>query len=132
MVFILEPEIPKVANIFIDDLAIKGPTTQYLDDLGNPERLPENEGIRRFVWEHACDVHRIMHRVKKAGATFAPNKAQICRPKVLIVGQTCCKEGRLPDQDKVSKILSWPALTNPKEVRQFLGLCGTTRRLSSR
>ncbi|KAL1689781.1 hypothetical protein GGG16DRAFT_57107, partial [Schizophyllum commune] len=124
MVFVLEPEIPRIANIFIDDLAIKGPTSQYLDPDGHPETISDNSGIRRFVWEHAKDVHRIMHRVKDAGATFAPNKAQICRPEVLIVGQTCCKAGRLPDQDKISKILSWPVLTNPKEVRQFLGLCG--------
>jgi len=35
--------------------------------------------------------------------------------------------GREPDKDKVSKILDWPTLTNPKEVRRFLGLCGTVR-----
>ncbi|KAI5895738.1 uncharacterized protein SCHCODRAFT_01045692, partial [Schizophyllum commune H4-8] len=81
-------------------------------------------GIRRYVWEHATDVHRIMHRIKSAGATFAPNKAQICRPRVMIVGQMCCREGRLPDQGKLDKIRSWPPLRNPKEVRQFLGLCG--------
>jgi hypothetical protein len=28
----MQEEIPEVANIFIDDLPIKGPTTQYLDD----------------------------------------------------------------------------------------------------
>jgi hypothetical protein len=61
MTFILQDEIPDVANIFIDDLPIKGPATQYLDRHGNPETLAENPGIRRFIWEHAQDVHRIMH-----------------------------------------------------------------------
>ncbi|KAI5822488.1 hypothetical protein K523DRAFT_200896, partial [Schizophyllum commune Tattone D] len=124
MAFILEPEIPHIANIFIDDVAIRGPSTQYLQEDGEPEVLAENPGIRRFIWEHANDVNRIMHRVKHAGATFAPNKAQIARPRVLIVGQVCCKDGRLPDDNKVQKILKWPPLKNPKEVRQFLGLCG--------
>jgi hypothetical protein len=127
MLFILQDEIPDVANIFIDDLPIRGPKTQYLDSNGHPETLRENPGIRRFIWEHAGDVHRIMHRVKCAGVTFAPKKAQICKPEVIIVGHKCTPEGRLPEDDKVKKILDWPVPTNTTEVRGFLGLCGTVR-----
>jgi hypothetical protein len=127
MTFILRDEIPAVANIFIDDLPIKGPATTYPDEEGNPETLKENPGIRRFVWEHALDVNRIMHRVKQAGATFSASKCQICLPEVLIVGQKCTPEGRLPDEDKVKKILDWPLPENITQVRGFLGLCGTVR-----
>jgi len=127
MVIILKDEIPHVANIFIDDLPIKGPKTQYPDIHGKPKTIPENPGIRQFIWEHAQDVHRIMHKVKSAGATFAANKVQICLPDVLIIGQRCNAEGRSPDISKTNKILTWPALKTPKEVRQFLGLCGTVR-----
>ena len=127
MTFILQHEIPDTANIFIDDLPVKGPRTTYPDAEGKPERLPQNPGIRRFIWEHAQDVHRIMHRIKCAGATFAPKKAQICQPEVVIVGQKCTPQGRLPDEDRVGKILQWPLLSNVKEVRGFLGLCGTVR-----
>ncbi|KAA1478917.1 hypothetical protein DENSPDRAFT_789174, partial [Dentipellis sp. KUC8613] len=108
MVFILESEIPEFANIFIDDLAIKGPSSQYLKADGTPETLPENPKIRKFVWEHAQDVHRILHRVKEAGGTFSATKAQICRPEVVIVGQKCTPMGRLPEDKKVDKILNWP------------------------
>jgi len=45
MSFILQDEIPHIANIFIDDLPIKGPASQYLDAKGNPETLAENPGI---------------------------------------------------------------------------------------
>jgi hypothetical protein len=93
MTFILQDEIPDVANIFIDDLPIKGPATQYLDRHGNPETLAENPGIRRFIWKHAQDVHRIMHQIKCAGATFSSKKTQICQPEVVIVGQKCSAEG---------------------------------------
>ena len=127
MVMVLKDEIPDTANIFIDDLPIKGPKSQYLLENGNPATIPENDGIRQFIWEHAQDVHRIMHRIACSGATFAANKAQICLPEVLIVGQKCNAEGREPDTKKVDKILTWPNLTTPKEVRQFLGLCGTVR-----
>ncbi|KLO04727.1 hypothetical protein SCHPADRAFT_840319, partial [Schizopora paradoxa] len=108
MTFILQDEIPDKANIFIDDLPVKGPKSQYLDGHGNPETIAENPGIRRFIWEHALDVHRIMHRVKHSGATFAPKKVQVCRPEVVIVGQKCTPEGREPDEAKIEKILKWP------------------------
>jgi transposase InsO family protein len=127
MVFILQDEIPHTANIFIDDLPIKGPASRYLDNHGEPETLIENPGIRRFIWEHAVDVNRIMHRIEEAGATFSAKKTQICRPEVLIIGQKCTPEGRLPDDGKVEKIMNWPPLTTPKEARGFLGLCGTVR-----
>jgi len=45
MVMVLQDEIPDTANIFIDDLPTKGPTTQYLDKNGKPEVLKENPGI---------------------------------------------------------------------------------------
>ena len=57
MTFILQDEIPHTANIFIDDLPIKGPKTQYLNNEGVPETLKENPGIRKFIWEHVLDVH---------------------------------------------------------------------------
>jgi hypothetical protein len=119
--------MPHTASIFIDDLPIKGPATQYLDEDGKPELLKENPGIRRFIWEHAKDVHRIMHKIKCAGATFATHKAQICQPEVLIIGQTCNAAGRSPDSAKVEKVLNWPPLKSSKEIRQFLGLCGGMR-----
>jgi len=50
MTFVLQDEIPHVANIFIDDFPVKGPATQYLDKKGNPETLPGNPGIHRFIW----------------------------------------------------------------------------------
>ena len=127
MVFILQDEIPNKTNIFIDDLPIMGPKTQYLDKDGNPETIPDNPGIRRFIWEHAQDVHRIMHRIGHAGGTFAPKKAQICRPEVIIVGNKCSAAGRVPDDSRVQKILEWPTLATVKDVRGFLGLCGTVR-----
>jgi len=93
----------------------------------NAKTLPANPGIRRFIWEHAVDVHRIMHRFAHAGGTFSGPKMQVCRPHVLILGQECHPAGRSPDHSKVQKILDWPPLATPKDVCSFLGLCGTVR-----
>ncbi|VDC02641.1 unnamed protein product [Peniophora sp. CBMAI 1063] len=127
MVFILGPEIPEIANIFIDDLAVRGPETTYPDINGEPERLSENPGIRRFIWEHAQDVLRVMHRILCAGATFNPLKAQIARRSVIILGQTCTPEGRCVENQKAEKISEWSVPANATDVRGFLGLCGTVR-----
>lgn len=126
MSFILGPEMPK-ANIFIDDLPIAGPKTTYPDENGEPERIPENPGIRRFVWEHLQDVHRVMHRIGHAGGTFSGKKFQIARPEVLIVGHRCNADGRLPDLSRISKVVDWPTPKNARDVRGFLGLAGGVR-----
>lgn len=127
MAFILKDEMPDKADIFIDDLPIKGPDTIYPDKDGNPEILSENPGIRRFIWEHANDVHRIMHRMGHAGATFSPTKVQLAKREVVILGHKCTPEGRVPDPATLDKIRNWPQLKTPKNVREFLGLCGTAR-----
>lgn len=46
---------------------------------------------------------------------------------MVIVGQKCTPDGRLPDDDRVKKILNWPVLQTVKEVRGFLGLSRTVR-----
>ena len=127
MQFILQDEIPDIAGVFIDDIPIKGPSTHYLDSEGKEETLPENPGIRRYIWEHLNDVHRILHRIGEAGGTVSSKKMQLCRSEVRIVGHSCSSKGREPVDDRALKILTWPTPVNTKEVRGFLGLCGTVR-----
>ena len=127
MTFILQNEIPRYAGVFIDDLPVKGPKTWYPDKNGNPEVLKENPGIRRAIWEHAQNVHRVMHRVNCAGATFSPKKTEICRSEAVILGHKCSFEGRFPEDRRVDKIQNWPVPKNITELRGFLGLCGTVR-----
>ncbi|KAI0323129.1 hypothetical protein GY45DRAFT_1237162, partial [Cubamyces sp. BRFM 1775] len=78
-------------------------------------------GIRRFIWEHAVDVHHIVHRLGHAGATISGKKLQLCRPEVIILGQKCSKNGRVPGEAKIEKILKWPIHQTVKDVRGSLG-----------
>ena len=48
--FILEPEIPHVAWPYMDDCSIKGPATCLETDDGGYVTLPNNPGIRKFIW----------------------------------------------------------------------------------
>jgi hypothetical protein len=59
---VIEPEIPVHANIFMDDGAMKGPRTDY-----DGEKIPENPGICRFVFEYAHTFDRFLLRLQTAG-----------------------------------------------------------------
>ena len=122
--FILTPEIPNIAKPFLDDIAVKGPATRYETKEGY-EAIPENTGIRRFIWEHLNDVHRILHRLGHAGATASAPKLFIATPEVIVLGHKCTYEGRIPDDSKTAKIQSWPPCKSVTDVRAFLGTAGT-------
>ena len=60
MSFILRGGVPCYSYPFINDLPIKSVTTQYKHPDGSYETIPDNLGIRCFIWEHLQVVHRIL------------------------------------------------------------------------
>ena len=125
--FILQPEIPEVTIPFIDDVPIKGPASRYMSADGTYETIPENAGIRRFVWEHFQNVNRVVQRMKYCGGTFSGPKTTLCADEITVVGHRCTFDGRLPETDRVGVIRRWPACQNVSEVRMFLGTIGVCR-----
>jgi hypothetical protein len=124
LTFLLQDEIPDVAVPFVDDVPVKGPKTRY-EIADSFETIPENSGIRRFVWEHLQNVNRIIQRIRHAGGTFSAIKSHFCIPSAVVVGHLCTYEGRLPDTSRVQKIVDWPPCSNLTDVRGFLGMLGT-------
>ena len=123
----LRPEIPHNTIPYADDVPIKGPATRYQKENGAYETIPENSGIRRFVWEHFLVVHRIIHRTRSYGATYSGKKAFIGVERADVLGYTCAFEGRIADPGRVKVIQNWPVPTSVSEVRSFLGTCGVLR-----
>ena len=125
MMFVLQDEVPHVAGVFIDDIPIKGPATTYRKWNWNrtPQTIPENPGIRWYIWEHLNDVHRILHQIGEAGGTVLAKKMQLCQAEVDIVGHWCSAHGRKPADSRTKKIALWPIPKTLKELRGFLGLC---------
>ena len=70
IIFILQPEIPDVTVPYIDDVPIKGPKSRYMQSDGSYETIPENPGLRRFVWEHFQNINRVVQRMKYCGGTL--------------------------------------------------------------
>ncbi len=77
--FILQAEIPHITQPFIDDVPIRGPATRYELPDGGYETIPENSGIRRFVWEHLNNVNRVVQCMKYCGGSPPPHRLQVPR-----------------------------------------------------
>ena len=106
--FLLQEEIPNITIPFVDDIPIKGPASRYQLEDGTYETIPENRGIRRFVWEHLQNVNRVIQRIKHAGGTFSGTKSFVCVESAIVVGHKCTYGGRVPDDAKIKKIVTWP------------------------
>jgi len=124
---ILQAEIPHVTQPYIDDVPVRGPATRYIQENGEPETIPENSGIRRFIWEHFQDLNRVVQRMKYSGGTFSGYKSFLCRSEITVLGHRCTFDGRLPDQSRLSKISNWGPCKDLTDVRAFLGTIGVCR-----
>jgi hypothetical protein len=124
---ILSAEIPEVTQPYIDDVPVRGPASCYILPSGEPETIPENPGIRRFVWEHFQDLNRVVQRMKYCGGTFSGYKSFLCAPEITVLGHRCTIDGRLPDQSRVEKIVNWGPCHDLTDVRAFLGTIGVCR-----
>jgi hypothetical protein len=122
--YILRDEIPLFTIPFIDDVAVKGPVTCYENANGTYETIPENSGIRRFVWEHLANLNQILQQLKYVGGTFSGKKLELCIPTIVILGQQCNYEGHVPHEAKTQNIQDWPIPIDVTGVCGFLGTCG--------
>jgi len=125
--FILQHEIPEYTSPFIDDVPVKSVQTRYQRADSTYETIPDNPGIRRFIWEHCIVINRILQRLENVGATISTSKFVLAAPTATIVGHKCTFEGCVPEESKVQKIRDWPEPTNHTQVRGFLGTCGVLR-----
>ncbi|PIL26607.1 hypothetical protein GSI_11301 [Ganoderma sinense ZZ0214-1] len=125
--YILRDEIPAKAAVYVDDVMTKGPDSDYRLPDGSYETIPENPGIRRFVWEHLLVANRIIRRIAHAGGTFSGPKAWPCIDERVLVGSRCTPIGRLPERERVDAIRNWRPCTTLSEVRAFLGTVGVAR-----
>ncbi|MBW0522376.1 hypothetical protein O181_062091 [Austropuccinia psidii MF-1] len=122
MTWILQEEILEHLGIFIDDGGIKGPRSTY-----KHKTLKENPLIRRFFWEYAVALERIIFRIEEEGHTISGSKFAFCVPALDIVGHAVSLCGRKISKQKINKIQNWPRPTTKKEVGGFLVLCAYVR-----
>ena len=113
---ILEDLIPQVARVFVDDIGVKGPRTDY----GGAEALP---GIRQYILETIQNLDKVLTNVEAAGGCVSGQKSQFVVEFLKIVGFICGPDGRTPESGKVLKIVEWPPCTRLEDARAFIGIC---------
>jgi hypothetical protein len=70
----------------------------------------------------------ILEALKVAGFSLNISKCKFLQSSVKYLGREISSEGIRPDADKVRALVSSPTPTNPKQVRQFMGLAGYFRK----
>jgi hypothetical protein len=118
--YILHAENPDITILYIDNVSIKGPASQYPLANGSYETTPENPRICRFVKEHFLNVNRLCQRMKYARKTYSGKKSILIAPKFTVLGYRCTPKGRVPE-DKVAALCNWGACKTISNVRAFLG-----------
>ena len=118
---VLQDEIPKNGNVFVDDVGLKGPTSTYNEAEISP-------GIRRYVYEYASTLDRFLMRFIKSGITASGKKLVLATPRLHIVGTIVSKDGWHLEHGLVTKVLNWGPLTSVTDVRSFLGTASVGRK----
>ena len=119
----LKELVPRKADSFLDDCGVKGPRTRY-----NDEPIPENPGIRRFVYEYIQTFDEFLGAVHAAGITISGLKTMPATQKLHIVGTTVSLEGWIYQPSSAQKVIDYPYPTSITEVRGFLGVAAGGRK----
>jgi hypothetical protein len=98
------------------------------------------QGIELFVYlddiiifaktleEHGAKFNRLMQRLEKANLTLEPQKCSFLKKEAAYLGHVVGNRQLKPDPTKLEALRKYPIPTNPKKVKQFLGLAGYYRR----
>jgi hypothetical protein len=118
---ILQLKIPNTTIPYIDNVPIRSLAERYLLLDSTKECIPENSGIRRFIWEHFQNLNHVVQQVKYSSGTFSSFKSAVCTEEIIAVGHCCTPQGQLPDPKYIDKIAKWGPCKNVSEVQAFLG-----------
>jgi hypothetical protein len=125
MEFVFAEELHKDLHVYIDGVDVCGPRRRIKGPDGKEAMAAP--GVRKFVYLHAQQINKILHKMKRLGGTFSGGKVQLGVPEIEMVGYMCSAEGRRITKRALSKVLNWPTPENPTGVRGFLGVVGIAR-----
>ena len=78
--------------------------------------------------EHLKHIEIIFQKLKAAGLKLKESKCDFFKKEIHYLGHLISDEGIHPLPEKLDTIRNMPKPRNPKEIKQFLGLCGYYRK----
>lgn len=80
------------------------------------------------VDEHSKRLCNIFKRLRHNNLLLQPDKCEFMHKEVAYLGHIINDKGISPNPEKIKAIKNYPIPTNPKQIKQFLGLIGYYRR----
>ena len=74
--------------------------------------------------EHLKYLKIVLKKLVEAGFSINPEKCDFRCKEIIYLGFLLDANGLRPDKEKIKPVLEYPALTNLKELRRFLGMVG--------
>ena len=78
--------------------------------------------------EHIQRLEAVFARLAEYGLKLKPTKCKFFQRRIKYLGHIISSEGIETDPDKTEAVAKWPAPTNIKELRRFLGFTGYYRK----
>ena len=76
--------------------------------------------------EHLQHIEEIFKRLERFGLKMKREKCDFFKRHIQYLGHLIAEEGFTPLREKLESIQNMPRPKTPKEVKQFLGLIGST------
>lgn len=99
--------------VFIDDIGVKG-TSSF--------ELPLEQGMRPEMKDHIDLMVNILTLLNNKGLKINPVQSCIAVAELDYLGFTISKKGRLPREEKMKAIKSFPVPKTVKQAELFLGM----------
>ena len=82
----------------------------------------------RTIGKHLTRLAEVFLRLREAKLKIKPSKCHLLRKSIHYLGHVVSRNGVETDPTKIKFIVQWPAPSNTKELKQFLGMCSYYRR----
>ncbi len=116
MVQILEDLISNVCCMFLNNIAVKGPQTDY-----NSEKVLMR--VHWYILKTIQNLNKVLINIECTDRSVSDEKSQYIMKQLKIVEFVCRPNGRSSVINKVLKIVQWRPCQNLKEAHVFIDLC---------
>ena len=78
--------------------------------------------------DHITNLTELLEKLKSAKLKLKPSKCSLLKSQVTYLGHIITEQGIIPSPKKIQAVADFGTPTNPKQVKQWLGLTGYFRR----
>ena len=82
----------------------------------------------KSISDHEKKLRSVFDRLRLNNLKLQPDKCEFMRHEVVYLGHIISEFGVKPNPEKIQAVADYPVPNNPKEIKQFLGICGFYRK----